>query len=49
MSLHAFGGIALPLGFGCLALARLFTGCAHSRLCWVPDLVLAEVLFNRTP
>lgn len=26
MSLHAFGGIASQLGFGCLALAWLFTG-----------------------
>jgi len=98
MSLNAFGGIAARLGFGCLALAWLFTGlCAfravrardlasHRRwmvrnfaltfaavtlrlylpvpitagvafeaaypviawLCWVPNLVLAELFYNRT-
>ncbi len=98
MSFHAFGGVAARVGFGCLALAWLFTGlCAflairrrdvatHRRwmvrnfaltfaavmlrlylpasmitgadfglayaviawLCWVPNLVVAEVLFNRT-
>ncbi|MCI4429309.1 MAG: DUF2306 domain-containing protein [Burkholderiales bacterium] len=98
MSLHAFGGIASQLGFGCLALAWLFTGlraflairrhdvATHRRwmvrnfaltfaavtlrlylpasmaagiafelaypviawLCWVPNVVVAEVLFNRT-
>jgi uncharacterized membrane protein len=98
MSFHAFGGVEARLGFGCLALAWLFTGlCAflairrrdvasHRRwmvrnfaltfaavmlrlylpasmvagvdfglaysviawLCWVPNVVVAEVLFNRT-
>jgi len=98
MSLHAFGGIPSQLGFGCLAVAWLFTGlrallairrhdvATHRRwmvrnlaltfaavtlrlylpasmaaglpfelaypaiawLCWVPNLVVAEVLFNRT-
>ena len=98
MSFHAFGGVGARLGFGCLALAWLFTGlCAflairrrdvasHRRwmvrnfaltfaavmlrlylpasmvagadfglaysviawLCWVPNVVVAEVLFNRT-
>lgn len=98
VSLFAFGGIAAKLGFGCLALAWLFTGLrallairrqdvpTHRRwmvrnfaltfaavtlriylpasmaagmafelaypviswLCWVPNLVVAEVLFNRT-
>ena len=99
MSLNAFGGPAARLGFGCLALAWLFTGlCAyravrardlasHRRwmvrnfaltfaavtlrlylpvpliagvafeaaypviawLCWVPNIMLAELFFNRTP
>ena len=98
MSLHAFGGIASRLGFGCLALAWLFTGlraflairrrdvASHRRwmvrnfaltfaavtlrlylpssialgaafeiaypviawLCWLPNVVIAELLFNRT-
>ena len=98
MSFHAFGGVAARLGFGCLALAWLFTGlraflairrrdvASHRRwmvrnfaltfaavmlrlylpasmvagadfqiayaviawLCWVPNIVVAEVLFNRT-
>jgi uncharacterized membrane protein len=98
MSLHAFGGIASQLGFGCLALAWLFTGlraflairrhdvATHRRwmvrnfaltfaavtlrlylpasmaagvafelaypviawLCWLPNVIVAEVLFNRT-
>jgi len=98
MSLHAFGGVISRLGFGCLALAWLFTGlraflairardvASHrlwmvrnfaltfaavmlrlylpasmvtgvafelaypviAWLCWLPNVVLAEVLFNRT-
>ena len=98
MSFHAFGGVAARLGFGCLALAWLFTGlraflairrhdiASHRRwmvrnfaltfaavmlrlylpasmvagvafglaypviawLCWLPNVVVAEVLFNRT-
>ena len=98
MSFHAFGGVAARLGFGCLALAWLFTGLraflairrrdvtSHRRwmvrnfaltfaavmlrlylpasmaagadfalaypviawLCWLPNVVVAEVLFNRT-
>lgn len=98
MAIHAFGGVASQLGFGCLALAWLFTGlraflairqhdvATHRRwmvrnfaltfaavtlrlylpasmaagiafelaypviawLCWVPNVVVAEVLFNRT-
>ena len=98
MAPHAFGGVASRLGFGCLALAWLFTGlraffairrrdvASHRRwmvrnfaltfaavmlrlylpacmatgvafelaypviawLCWLPNLVVAEVLFNRT-
>jgi uncharacterized membrane protein len=98
MSLHAFGGIASRLGFGCLALAWLFTGLraflairrrdvtSHRRwmvrnfaltfaavtlrlylpssiamgaafevaypviawLCWLPNVLVAELLFNRT-
>jgi uncharacterized membrane protein len=97
MSLHAFGGIVSRLGFGCLALAWLFTGlraylairrrdvASHRRwmvrnfaltfaavtlrlylpssialgvafetaypviawLCWLPNVVVAELLFNR--
>ena len=97
MSFHAFGGAAARLGFGCLALAWLFTGllaflairrhdvASHRRwmvrnfaltfaavvlrlylpasmaagvvfelaypviawLCWLPNVVVAEVLFNR--
>ena len=98
MSFHAFGGGVARLGFGCLALAWLFTGlraflairrrdvASHRRwmvrnfaltfaavmlrlylpasmvagadfriayaviawLCWVPNIVAAELLFNRT-
>ena len=98
MSLHAFGGIVSRLGFGCLALAWLFTGlraflairrrdvASHRRwmvrnfalafaavtlrlylpssivmgvafevaypviawLCWLPNVLVAELLFNRT-
>jgi uncharacterized membrane protein len=97
MALHAFGGRAAQLGFGCLALAWLYSGArayaairardvaAHRRwmvrnfaltfaavtlrlylpvamasgvafelaypaiawLCWVPNLIVAETLFNR--
>lgn len=97
MSLHAFGGLASRLGFGCLALAWLFTGlraflairrldvASHRRwmvrnfaltfaavtlriylpsaiaigaafdvaypviawLCWLPNVPVAEWLFNR--
>jgi hypothetical protein len=98
MSLHAFGGIGSRLGFGCLAVAWLFTGLraflairhgdvtSHRRwmvrnfaltfaavtlrvylpssmamgiafevaypviawLCWLPNLLVAEVLFNQS-
>jgi uncharacterized membrane protein len=99
MAFHAFGGSVTRLGFGCLALAWLYTGlraylairardvAAHRRwmvrnfalafaavtlrllvpaslvsgldfaaayaviawLCWVPNVVVAELLFNRAP
>ena len=98
MAFHALGGLASRLGFGCLALAWLYTGLrayrairardivAHRRwmvrnfalafaavtlrlwlpasiasgvpfedaypviawLCWVPNLVVAEILFNQS-
>jgi uncharacterized membrane protein len=98
MAFHAFGGLASRLGFGCLAVACLYTGfrayrairardvVSHRRwmvrnfalafaavtlrlwlpasiasgipfedaypviawLCWVPNLLAAEILFNRT-
>jgi uncharacterized membrane protein len=97
MAVHAFGGLAAQLGFGCLALAWLYSGArayaairardiaTHRRwmvrnfaltfaavtlrlylpvgmasgaafelaypaiawLCWVPNLIVAELLFNR--
>ena len=97
MAVHAFGGLAARLGFGCLALAWLYTGLraylaisarnivSHRRwmvrnfsltfaavtlrlwlpasvasgiafelaypviawLCWVPNLLVAELLFNQ--
>jgi len=98
MAFHAFGGLPARLGFACLALAWLYSGCraylairardiaSHRRwmvrnlaltfaavtlrlylptsiaagvsfeiaypviawLCWVPNLVAAELLFNQT-
>jgi uncharacterized membrane protein len=98
MAFHAFGGVVSRAGFGCLALAWLYTGfrayrairtrdvASHRRwmvrnfalafaavtlrlwlpaamvsgipfedaypviawLCWVPNLAVAEILFNRT-
>jgi uncharacterized membrane protein len=99
MAFHAFGGLVSRLGFGCLALAWLYTGfrayrairardvVSHRRwmvrnftltfaavtlrlwlpasivagvpfedaypviawLCWVPNLLAAEILLNQTP